>query len=746
MNTKKAQKSNNEEFNITFYGCGGVAEKGLAAICATTEHEIFRPINKIYLVGNEGSYDKREGMKKRAQEITSENRAMYCTEIINSNKDDLETILKETSLFFFTASKHLSTEKERPNMIESNLPLIDELAKYFNQEFKGIINIVSNLPEALAHYAAQRWNIPSIRQITAHVPIEEARCKQILKTFINKKFNAYEGINIEISGYHDRPWPILRSAEIIIGTTVWDEDVTFGIYDLIREHEGEIVSELNKWAVKQIEWEIDYLQRKYSDTPIEKLLREVPTAIPTGRAIQQLTKAVINRGTTTIGIPYKIGDNHYFFKLPTTFERGFPELNEDKLELFSNQDFQQIQDRIVGPTESLEAVINTNLPKEFHKLTANDDTELMLNMFKASTRVITTRSNANAIIINREETPINKERLLTNSLNSRIYTHSKISDRTIVEYSFNKSKTPIITTYILNLPIEKSRPTNWSEMAYEHKRTRLGAFAIGDNEVFGLSERNHGGKTFEYKLFVFEKHNNKPIHISEPITRNEAGPFIQDMSYNENLYFLRTDNNRTSICVYQPEEGLIRITNTNLEVQRIIPYHKGLILATPREMYVFDGQRIISTPIITSQTDIGRIKILNEQNNLMFYNELQGNMIVKDLENNQAREITTMFKTIAVTNLDEGGIQVITQEPEGIIINNYYKKQDLFKGTSQIYVLQNELFENKTSIWTQDENLFFFSDKPGNMLAIYHEGNNYCMETLDINNFDKTRTQVEKND
>jgi hypothetical protein len=205
-----------KNFNIVFYGCGEVAEAAVREICSTETQKFNNvPVN-IFLLGEEKTRSNRE---KIVGQSTQSQRKGWKVEVVAENAEYIEDILPHTDLFFLTANKSPKDEKNRVKMLNHNKTLIDDLDPFFDKNFEGIINIVTNLPEGLAQYAATRWDLNDPRQITAHVPLDLMRFEMLVQEMLLKG-QSYKALDLVVAGYHDLPFPVINGSLVIIGVVI----------------------------------------------------------------------------------------------------------------------------------------------------------------------------------------------------------------------------------------------------------------------------------------------------------------------------------------------------------------------------------------------------------------------------------------------------------------------------------------------------------------------------------------------
>lgn len=773
-----------KKYNITFFGVGGVAKEAISSIANASSDLFIYPIKNIYLVGRdkEGSVQRRQRVVEQANELFG-NRE---TRAIPKSTEELGKILPETDIFFFTARKtSLGKTIDRIKMTEQNKPLVDLVAKYFNKDFKGIINIVSNLPEGLAHYAATVFDIPDVRQITAHIPLDLRRLEYLINDSILKE-EKYEKIDLVIVGYHDQLWPVISGAKLVRRYFVQKgtgsgEEIEY-IAERLRESNiiDTLTQALNEYADRQF----TYQKEEFKARGLPRT--EGPTVTPTGRAVRDFIKAVINRENTITAIPYKMNNRWFFVDLPVTFERGYPLLNEEKFKDLTEEDLAQLYDRICGPYSEgkampLETVIDRNLGKNCN-FDVPEDTKTLEKIFNPKgkpftvekkvieIRPVDTADLAEKVESLEEEIRTLKEtagpgeeirhlkeliqdleekkqiareldKKLTESLDAKIYLPSITHKRMFTGYSLHHTVTPSVSEYELSLV---GTPTDMFSMIYEHEKMSLGGLIVSGNKIYAVSERKHGDHTMEYRLFIYEEGDNRPI-VSKPI-RGKANDFaLKDFAFNNNeVYFLKFENGKMSLVKYDVKiNDLILMRDLDNEIGSIIPYKDDLILSSEHDFYLLDNEDL--KLLHSSDERVGGVRSVSNTLDILFYNlPTKHKIIAADLTGSDIREFDTLFNAFDFVKFNREGIQILTANEEGALVDNYASKKDLFDDNGEKYLLKNHLLCD-AKLFAQDKNVLFASREPNEWYAIYHnKGQMHIAKIGEIKDYSTLGAVVQK--
>ena len=348
----------NKKYNIAFYGIGKVAEAGLMDIidsCSNPSNTDFDyPIDNIYLIGRnqQGSVQRRQRLAEQANTILK--RKNPYTDVYNCTPENLPSILPELDLFFFTADGNKNSQRDRTKMIYQNKIIVNELAPYFNKDFKGTINIISNLPEVLADHTSKTFDINK-KQITAHIPLDLMRFENIISNILPDK--DYQELDLVVVGYHNQVWPVINGSKIIKKYSIQNgkgilpeyQDITDTLNRSININDLAYI--LNRDAYNKFELQ----QRELNQESLPRT--EPPTLQETGFAIKRFTQAFINHTNTTTAIPYQIQGKEFFVDLPVIFNDS-PILDKERFSRLTEQDISQLNDRIVGEgPHSLEGII-----------------------------------------------------------------------------------------------------------------------------------------------------------------------------------------------------------------------------------------------------------------------------------------------------------------------------------------------------------------------------------------------------
>ena len=368
-------KSEKKPYNLAFYGIGNVAKDALTILSSTSSLDFDSPLDKIYLIGGErsGSMERRKRLGEQIDEAFIQN-GQSQTKTIIKKQEELPEIIDDIDLLLFTASGSPNYETDRKKMTISNKYVVKQFAEYFNKginnnnQFNGIINFVSNLPEALAHHAARELKLKDSRQITAHIPIDVMRYEKLVNSIINPESGTK--LDLTVVGYHDKPWPVINGSQVVIGKKYDGSPICESIDNLIREKidANSLAKTLENYALRQAELFKREVAGKSKQYKNEIISTESPTSIPAGRAIVEFIKAVVNKDKTTCSIPYKINGKSFFVYLPVTFEKGLPQLDKEKFSRLTEEDRYQLKQRIIGTeynSRTLERTIKDTIGERF---------------------------------------------------------------------------------------------------------------------------------------------------------------------------------------------------------------------------------------------------------------------------------------------------------------------------------------------------------------------------------------------
>lgn len=332
--------------NIVFYGCGRIVERTIDHFfpqrCEETPRDSEAEqhgINKIYLLGTKEGFQRRCVMAMHTQESTDSRRSTI--EILAGEETLFPDIIQDIDLLFVTGSAHGREPISREEMFKRNLHIIEALSKYITPEFPGIINIVSNLPEGLAHYAQTCLRVADRRQIVAGVPLDARRIRTIIKDLL--RFMPIEDVDCTVLGYHDRPYPMINGSRMRIeGSIEWKP-----LEEQLRRISNieDLIIKLEKFGSEESR------MRRNSAALSHREVEGAPTEGPTARAILEFISAVIHGSKTHTAIPYcsRIDDKWYYTYLPVDFSTGLPQVDAERIaRLIHENDIVELDKRICG--------------------------------------------------------------------------------------------------------------------------------------------------------------------------------------------------------------------------------------------------------------------------------------------------------------------------------------------------------------------------------------------------------------
>ncbi len=747
-----------KKYNIMFYGAGNVAEESIKALIGAN-----LPINEIYLVGRE-----KESTIYNLERITKELNKSFgdCnTKVIGKFTTETGELLPQTDLFFFTADANDPNETDRVNMIKNNKPIVEEVAQYFNQDFKGIINFTSNLPEVLAHYAATKFDIPDVRQITAHVPLDLMRYEHIVRNNILLE-ESYESLDLVVVGYHDLPYAVASGSKVI--KRIFIEKGSYGREEInitrkLEKHKGLLQSILGNYAIEQFNLQKGELQSKDLDR------REGPTIISTGMAVANFIDAVVNRGETNTAIPYEVKGNQFFVNLPVTFLRGYPQLDMEKFERLTEEDLTHLHDRIKGPDSAvkykpLSQIINETIgsdcnfkvpinSKRLNKIFNPDGKKIKLEKKVIEIRQDNTEFEKEIETLQDEITKLKqsgdysretqklekrvgklekeKEKIsklkneLVDSLDAKLYLPISNNNLKIIRYNLNHNLMPTTTKYNINL-----RGVVKKGLSYEHSKMSVLDYQISGGKFYALVDRSHDNKQKEYRLFIFDEETGEREFVSEPIVGDHLFDIGTMNVKNNRVLFSKKGKEGTHLCEYSIKNNtLTPVQKTSGLVDLIMPYND-------KEALLINDQINIGNKLIhqTKTHCNGFYKILESQD-LLFYST-DDNLYVYDIA--QDFDLVSFPSQGYLNDIIETsqGLQMITAGNVGeLIISNYVSKKDLFENKGEVSLLKNSSLNELTRIYTQDQHIIYGAKDPDKFFALYHKMSDVYIEPINISGF-----------
>ncbi|MBL7051014.1 hypothetical protein ISS04_02505 [Candidatus Woesearchaeota archaeon] len=755
----------NKKYNIMFYGAGNVAIESVQSLINSN-----LPIKDIFLVGR-----NKESTTYNLERITEELNNSFgdCgTKVIGKFSENVGELLPQTDLFFFTADANDPNETNRGNMINANLPLVEGISKYFNKDFKGIINFTSNLPEVLAHYAATKFNIPDVRQITAHVPLDLMRYEHIVRSSILNN-ERYESLDLVVVGYHDLPYIVTNGSKLIKRMFIENgapgrEEIN--ISHKLEKHRGLLQSVLGDYAMQQFKLQEKELQSK------ELSRREGPTTISTGMAVANFITAVVNRGETTTAIPYEIDGRQFFIDLPVTFLKGYPQLDIERFERLDDPDLKQLHDRIDGPNsavkykplsqivgETLGKDCNFNIPRGTRILDTifnpygkkikiekkvieirQDSTEQDKEIEKlkeemceikqgggTSKEIDELRKRINGLEDKKERISELKEELI-DSLDADIYLPSSNDKLKIVRYTLSKNLIPVATKYELNL-----RGIVKKDLSYEHSKMSLFDYGVSGDELYVLANRSHDNKKKEYRLFIFDEKTGKRKEVSEPIVGDSLFEIGTMKMSERDVIFSKKDKEGAHLCKYSIKNNeLIPFKKTSDLVDLIIPYKNKEFL------FIEDQIKIDDKLIHRAKSNCNGFYKVLEKKDLLFYTT-NNSIHVYDIK--QDYDLISFPSHGYLNDIieTEQGLQMITGGKESeLMISNYESKKDLFENKGEVILLKNDNLKNLTRIYVQDQNMIYGAKDPNQFFALYHKASDIHIEPINISRFNSLEGEL----
>jgi len=352
-----------DHVNIGFYGFGSITYRAMGEIANIKQSELDVPIKKIYIMSREGEAKVWHGKRVIQQYQEGLAAAGSDIEIEHMNMNELGRIAHELDLIEFTASAAPPREGRRPEMIKYNKPLIEKFAERLNQGgiFQGLINVSSNLPEALAAYLSNLVSVDDVRQISAHMPLDSNRYKYLVYETLKGNLDEIVGrsipkgqrwpLSVAVLGHHDLPWPIVNGTCIELGYGHDNTPIYKPVGDSLLDWttQENLAEKLELFGFNQFMAQIDeekvmqdLLQSKQYIGDYKKILDEFPTESPTGKAIKDQIVSWINRGTSHASVPYEIEGKTFFAYMPVTYKCGWAEPDEDRLKNATVKDWAKV--------------------------------------------------------------------------------------------------------------------------------------------------------------------------------------------------------------------------------------------------------------------------------------------------------------------------------------------------------------------------------------------------------------------
>lgn len=336
----------NKPVEIVFASSGNVTKAAVYAIIDAWSNQQYLRDIKITLCGrnNKKSNNHRKMIRNQARE--------RCQGLMNIQIMPLEYLIdhKNADVIFFTADTNSPTEKNRFKITQNNKPIIEKFEKYFSHQQGKIIG-VSNLPEALFHYACKIWNLPDpVNQFLAGVLTDLGRAEVTIMDALALKDIHPGRLDLTLGGFHSQMWPVIgdinnpsniSNPKMITGIhmpfagTPYEEtkDISDLLHDLFPYNN--LARELQRYP-----WE----QAKQAMEAGEK---GIPTIATTGYACQRLLKAIINEESTVVGTLQSINNNlPMFLNFNVSFKDGKIIFDQKRWDSLGQEDQKQIIDRV----------------------------------------------------------------------------------------------------------------------------------------------------------------------------------------------------------------------------------------------------------------------------------------------------------------------------------------------------------------------------------------------------------------
>ena len=348
-------------YAIAFYGIGPVAQEAIFSIVG--DQSFSGLLDTVHLLGTNEPRSISRRLWTAAESHSITGNANPVDVIAHEDPQTLEDILGNIDLIFFTANNNAIRDLSRSDIgkITNNVKLIDEFVKYFSDDFTGTINIVSNLPEALAHEALYKLrDVVDPRQVTAHIPLDAGRYRFAIMKLLKMQETLGLDIDVVMGGYHDNPWAALGDVQVPYQAAFENGrvEIKYKSYDFetSQRNASAIRKAAAEYAKEQVKRSLD-IQKNHTASEEGKGTNRIgqsikgPTAPSTGYAIRELAKAFIYREKTICSIPQQFGEEWFYAMRPVTFASGYAELDGKRFSRFAPFDLRQDEDRIVGDGE-----------------------------------------------------------------------------------------------------------------------------------------------------------------------------------------------------------------------------------------------------------------------------------------------------------------------------------------------------------------------------------------------------------
>ncbi|MFH1770085.1 MAG: hypothetical protein ABH828_00860 [archaeon] len=320
---------------------------------------------------------------------------------------------------------------------------------------------------------------------------------------------------------------------------------------------------------------------------------------------------------------------------------------------------------------------------------------------------------------------------LAKSIDTEIYLPSSEQKRVILGTPLKNNLIHRALEYTVSIPREEGE-YDWRER--EHQKMGIGEFKVSDKEIFVVAERPHGNKTMEYRIFTFDINNDStPTYVSKPITSEDVDFRLEEMVVNNNeIYFLKKENGETTISKYNRDSNeFFDLQRVEDDIISLTPYQGKILVTSNNKVSLFDDE--IMEEIYTSEENIGAVQKTSEIEKVLFYTTENGEGVVAvDLEGKfNPVSFETRYDSFDFIHIDNRGFQVATLTEEGIKVENFKNKKNLFAEKPSIYYELKDSDLQDANIWMPNKNVIMAAQEPDKLYAIFHEKGEMHMEQVE---------------
>lgn len=796
--------SDTEGYTVTFYGFGGVAQDALFHLCnAINNNNFIIPIKDIYLI----SQDKKTSEAKQlhnishVEQILSTETNFEQTKIHEATINDLETILKkENQIFIFTAGNHDPTITNRAEILKRNLPLLEPLQDKFS-EYKGLVNIVSNIPEVMAQYVAKNFKLYDPRQVTAHNILEVLRYNHFLRYQLFKDTNI-GAVTSNVIGYHDWPYAVISTAKSLIEGELYLDGTSKKIQPgfslknkILNEYnytEEKITEALRSYAPNEAAWQ----KMSFED---KKFISKGPTTQPTGFATVEFIKAVINRGYTTTAVPFTIDGKNYFVDLPVSLTKGYPEIDWLFLENLSPTDRNALYKRIVGvgrkPNYSLRQQIISVMGYDYDFDVNYDDTESLDYLFNKTNQPTQFPSFINFLgssidkqIINKlverftqferdilpkkirkfteemyksqgkdffkgnvlerkamEKKEAEKRVHIAESLHfdAEIYIKDKRTPSLLKKITFDKSQSKGGIPVLFNRYSLSNIASNPSETALQTSKSKLFFFSKVGDKTLAMTYRAPKNKPIIIRSFLLTDNLDEVIISPKEISSGKQNYSILNTSVlDDTVYTLALKDDAKIIQEIDYKNNIIK------DVLQVDNTAIGIAASDSHSLYVVHPYRTDLYNFKKLKKNYSRHSIKNVAVDFPFVsNDLlvtRGekflSWLFNDLKTNRVKEFTSTSLSFDVLESTKG-ISILRTNKEGLVIDTYKNKNDLMNTTGTTKLINHDLIATAKQIsFIDDYNLLV--SKLDELYILNHYDTPLPIRIENVKNFSEDQVMV----